>query len=97
MSALASARARTRIQMIAVITRIEAGYANVEEAVQKLPEHPQASDFPLVHRAFVRLSRTAASADYNQSAEDDGYGAGNAVVDAFPGAGHEGPWSTSSV
>jgi hypothetical protein len=71
--------------MIAVITRIQAEYANAEAAVQQLPEHPQASDFPPVYRAFVLLSQAAASAYYNQSVEDDAYGAGNAVVDAFPG------------
>jgi hypothetical protein len=86
-SHLASARARKRTQMVAVITRIEAEYANAEAAVQKLPGHPQASDFPLVYQAFVLLSQAAASAYYNQSVEDDAYGAGNAVVDAFPGAG----------
>jgi hypothetical protein len=45
------------------------------------------SDFPPVYRAFVLLSQAAASAYYSQSVEDDAYGAGNAGVDAFPGAG----------
>jgi hypothetical protein len=84
---LASARARKRTQMIAVITRIEAEYAKAEAAVRKLPAHPRAADFPPVLEAFVLLSQAAASAYYNQSVEDDAYGAGNAVVDAFPGAG----------
>jgi hypothetical protein len=35
----------------------------------------------------VLLSQAAASAYYSQSVEDDAYGAGNAGVDAFPGAG----------
>jgi hypothetical protein len=38
-----------------------------------------------VYRAFVLLSQAATSAYYDQSVEDDAYGAGNAVVDAFPG------------
>jgi hypothetical protein len=84
---LASAKARRRTQMIAVITRIEGEYANAEAEVQKLPAQPQAADFTPVYRAFVLLSQAAASAYYNQSVEDDAYGAGNAVVDAFPGAG----------
>jgi hypothetical protein len=84
---LASAKARKRTAMIAVITRIEAEYAKAEAAVRKLPAQPRAADFPPVYEAFVLLSQAAASAYYNQSVEDDAYGAGNAVVDAFPGAG----------
>jgi hypothetical protein len=84
---LASARARKRTKMIAVITRIEGEYANTEAAVRKLPANPQAADFPPVYEAFVLLSQAATSAYYEQSVEDDAYGAGNAVVDAFPGAG----------
>jgi hypothetical protein len=84
---LASARARKRTQMIAVITRIEGEYANAEAAVRQLPSAPHAADFPPVYKAFVLLSQAATSAYYDQSVEDDAFGAGNAVVDAFPGAG----------